>query len=204
VIALPLDVLVAALRRQGADQPHAVLATTSHWLDDTDRPTPTDAVDDAAWILARPTAECFGWLCDEDGAKSVLAAERDGRAVLVARNGGMVDLRPIAASCLVERVVDQLPNVPAARGRSLNVRIVEAETQMRRLMAQPRRGSGQLHVAERDSFGRRRRSPRALCYLDTMDGRWMTQLTANGWVYAAPATGRTLSTKLTEMRRNLA
>lgn len=178
-------------------------------------------------VLAHPAMECYGWTSDMTGSTGLLAVADDTQAVLAVRDDDTVWLRSIRPDSLVESVVGQLPAMAAAHGRSLNVPEIELtgrraatddegfhgfdrpgpSTDARMLlalMAEPRIGTGQLHVAVRDGLGRRRRSPHALGYVDIGagrpgHGRWMTQLTSN-WVYAAPATPQSLAAKLTEMR----
>jgi hypothetical protein len=83
-------------------------------------------------------------------------------------------------------------------GQNPDVRMLKA------LMVQPPLGVGQLHVAARDQYGRRRVCAAPLSYLDVPEGRWMTQVTTNGsgqnWVIAAPGAPQLLATKLNEMQ----
>jgi hypothetical protein len=245
-VALPVDVLTTVLRWEGVDQAHTVLSATARWMDDDarredDRKAFAELAnlglaDDAGFravmhMLARPAMECYGQVSDQTGSTQLLAASGDTGAVLVTRVGETVWLQSIRPDSLVEAVVWQLPQVPAAHGRSLNTPEAEltdgrtasddegfqgfthsnsqsADARMlRALMAEPRTGAGQLHVAKRDNMGRRQRSPQPLNYIDVaagrpVEGRWMTQLTAQ-WVYAAPASPQTLTAKLHEMHRAL-
>jgi hypothetical protein len=63
-------------------------------------------------------------------------------------------------------------------------------------------------VAARARSGERRRCQNPLIYVDTQQGRWMTQL-SNGavgerWIVSAPASRQLLIGKLNEMRSALA
>ena len=215
--AVDLDLLVAALRDEGVDRPHTVLATTARWTNADRREELADDVRTAVRILAEPTAECYGWTSTATTSTVLLAAARNNEAVLAARTGDTVELETIDPDALIDAVVAKLPDTPAAQGRSLNVEQADLEPptgvleptpsadvrMLRTLMAQPRRASGQLHVAARDGLNRRRRSPNPLSYLDVPSGRWMTRATADGWVLAAPATADLIATTLRRMRRQL-
>lgn len=219
-----LDLLVTALQREGVEKPHTILATTAHWLDDEARHAAarridvlTDDVHTAAKILARPTAECYGWVSTPESSQAILAATRGNEAVLATRTGNVVRLEPTDPDALIDAVVAQLPNTPPADGRSLNIPAADLQPSqgvldeqpssdvrmLRTLMARPRNASGQLHVAARDRLNRRRRSPNPLSYLDVREGRWMTRATADGWVHATPATVQLIVSTLGRMRRQL-
>lgn len=72
---------------------------------------------------------------------------------------------------------------------------------------QPRSGGGELYVAARVRSGERRRCENPLVYVDTQQGRWMTQLSAGRpgerWIVSAPASRQLLLSKLSEMRNNV-
>jgi hypothetical protein len=124
----------------------------------------------------------------------------------------------------------QLPNVPPAHGRSLNVPEVDlvdggkaAQDEgfdgfqqvsdnldvrmMKTLMTQPANGGGQLHAATRGGDGRHRATTTGLTVLDVPEGRWMsmtTTMSGQRWVIAAPAGPQLLVSKLYELLRELA
>ena len=215
-----MNLLVAALSEEGVDQPHAVLAAPARWLDDDARRVRdrrlraelTDEIRSAASILARPMAECYGWVSTATCETALLAAAGKNQAVLVTRTGDTASLEPISPDGLVEAVAKRLPDTPPGHGRALNVATNDLAPgarpstdvrMLRTLMARPRTASGQLHVATRDRLNRRRRSPNPLIYLDIADGRWMTRATPDGWVHAAPATVQLIATTLGRMRRQL-
>lgn len=74
-------------------------------------------------------------------------------------------------------------------------------------MDQPRTGGGELYVAARGRSGERRRCENPVVYVDTQQGRWMTQLSAGRpgerWIVSAPASRQLLLSKLNEMRNNV-
>jgi len=74
-------------------------------------------------------------------------------------------------------------------------------------MDQPRSGGGELYVAARVRSGERRRCENPLVYVDTQQGRWMTQLSSGRpgerWIVSAPASRQLLLSKLSEMRNNV-
>jgi hypothetical protein len=74
-------------------------------------------------------------------------------------------------------------------------------------MDQPRTGGGELYVAARMRSGERRRCENPVIYVDTQQGRWMTQLShgqpGERWIVSAPASRQLLLSKLNEMRNNL-
>jgi hypothetical protein len=221
-----LDTLNTVLRWEKIDEAHTVLAATPVWRDDDAR----READQRAWAeltqqgmavgqqlepgfrgsliaLTRPAVEFFGWITTPSGTVGVLAAAAGVEAVLVVRADQTAWLHPTRPDALAEAVVAQLPAIPAAAGRSLNVPAAGGGQQTRdadegfsgfgsqqgptpderllaTLMAEPRVGGGQLYAAVRDSLDRRHKAPNPLSYIDvaperSSQGRWMTQLTAN-------------------------
>jgi hypothetical protein len=75
------------------------------------------------------------------------------------------------------------------------------------VMDLPRTGGGELYVAARGRSGERRRCVNPLVYVDTQQGRWMTQLSdgrsGERWIVSAPASRQLLLSKLNEMRNNV-
>jgi hypothetical protein len=71
----------------------------------------------------------------------------------------------------------------------------------------PRSGGGELYAAARARSGERRRCPHPLVYMDTEQGRWMSQLSGDQpndrWMVAAPASRAMLISRLHEMREKL-
>ncbi|AHI00053.1 ESX secretion-associated protein EspG [Kutzneria albida] len=232
MLEIPVHVVDVVMRWEQVEQPHTVLAGEPRWytpdeqrrvdraaLAELDARGLLDngAVDEEfrAWmgVLARPSAEFYGWLTMPDGLVGVLVASGPGLAVLAVREEETLWLRGMRPESLAETLVRQLPEVPPGRGRSINVAESELDadqpeaTRLASLLAEPRSSVGQLCTAVRDELGRRHRTTRPLTYLDvTPDrpahGRWMTQSHA-GWVIAAPAGEQALVTRLNEMHREL-
>lgn len=75
------------------------------------------------------------------------------------------------------------------------------------VMDLPRTGGGELYVAARGRGGERRRCPNPVVYVDTQQGRWMTQLSTGRvgerWIVSAPASRQLLIGKLNEMRNKV-
>jgi ESX secretion-associated protein EspG len=243
------DVVKAFWRWEGQDAMRVTLVSTLEYLDeDGRREADRRALDELSALglvaggvvspelrptiqaLTRPDVEVYGWGGTQQRMVGMLAAARDGVAVLAVADGRAVTLLPARPDGLAEMVVAQLPALAAAHGRAVSVaesdltggaaqhrdegfsgfgqshdgpdvRILKA------LMAQPPLGTGKLHVAMRDTSGRRVVSPSSLSYLDLPEGRWMIQVAPNGsgqnWVIAAPGTPQLLVSKLYEMGRAL-
>ncbi|SHG61082.1 ESX secretion-associated protein EspG [Streptoalloteichus hindustanus] len=184
---------------------------------------------EALSLLARPAEEVYAWVNQTEGPDyTVLAALRGGDAVLAVLTREELRLHPVRPTALVETLVSALPDVPAARGRSLStpadqlsqppadpdnwleeVRPIDSDGngQAHNVLALPRTGGGQLHVAVRDRLGQRRRAPHPVTFIDTTEGRWLTQLRPDPhrqpWVVLTPADSRLLTARLHEMRAEL-
>ena len=265
-ITLALDTISTVWRRENLGEPHNIFVDTQYWLDEEgERQALQRAGDDMAMhgvlmgrdlapdfrdtlqILARPNVEYFGWITvrptDERGESNlaVLAASVGQDGVLAVRDGDQVSIGPCSADGLAEALVDKMPNVPAGRGRAVNL----PEREMRQLRAKrgngapgeapglpvdafnvfarqsmaedardlftvlelPRSGGGELYAAARARSGERRRGPHPLVYMDTEQGRWITQLSGDQpgerWMVAAPANRSLLISKLHEMRSRI-
>lgn len=260
-VTLSMDTLSTVWRRENLGELHNVLVDVPAWRDDDaereDLRRATDELGqrgllsgrdlhpdlrDALNLVARPSTEYFGWVAYTDGETdtniAVLIAAVGQQAVLVVRDGDTVRLGPARAEGMAETLVGHLPQVPPARGRSINL----PEAEVRRLVADrmdaapgagrplpadaynifgrasmaedakdlltvmdlPRTGGGELYVAGRGRSGERHRCPNPVVYVDTQQGRWMTQL-SNGrvgerWIVSAPASRQLLIGKLNEMR----
>jgi EspG family len=216
-IGLSLDTLNTVLRWEKVDEAHTVLAATPVWRDDEAQ----REANQRAWAeltqqgltvarqlepgfrgtliaLMRPAVEFFGWISTPNGTIGVLVAASGNESVLVVRADQMAWLHPTRPDTLAEAVVAQLPTVPAAAGRSLNVPEASLTARGGRhghgddegfsgfgsqdgptpdvklltaLMAEPRVGGGQLYAAVRDGLDRRCKAPHALSYLDVAPGR---------------------------------
>ena len=160
-VTLALDTITTVWRRENLGEPHNVFVGTQYWLDEEgERQALQRAGDDMAMhgllmgrdlspdfretlaILARPNVEYFGWIGtlpsnESDGTNiAVLAASAGDGGVLAVRDGDQVTIGPCSRDGLAEALVDKMPNVPAGRGRSVNL----PEREMRQLRAQ--RGNG--------------------------------------------------------------
>ncbi|GGM83408.1 hypothetical protein GCM10012275_62550 [Longimycelium tulufanense] len=184
---------------------------------------------DVLTLLARPTAEIYGWINRaHERHYSVLVAACGQDAVLAVLVDQILHLHPVRSTGLAGAVVAALPTVPPARGRSLTLPTEhltlqraapddwlvevrpgddEATSHARTVLALPRTNAGQLHVAARDRYGHRHRAAHPLTVLDTPDGRWMTQLRPGSdgrpWLVLTPADHRLLAARLNEMRAAL-
>jgi hypothetical protein len=180
-------------------------------------------------VLCRAGAEFYGWINEGDRTKGVLAAAIGREALLAVRNGATVTATQIRPESLPMALVNQLPDVPPARGEAVNVlrsdmlasvggrqrtaagvgmRPAPPEVRIvQQIIAQPTTGGGELYVAIRDRMARRRPVPDPLRYADTEFGRWLnhTTTTSDGEqrILVAPATRTDLAARLQEMHRNL-
>jgi hypothetical protein len=75
------------------------------------------------------------------------------------------------------------------------------------VMSSARSGGGELYVAARNQYGERKRCQHPLIYVDTQNGRWITQMTGDKpgdrWITSAPASRQMLLARLGEMRAHL-
>ncbi|GAB3460344.1 ESX secretion-associated protein EspG [Actinophytocola sediminis] len=182
----------------------------------------------ALTVLCRPKVEYYGWIAHEGQTVGVLAASAGREAVFAVRQAdSTIWLTSVHATQLAERLVAQIPVVPAGRGRSFTVSAKEVRSTRRdgrqrtpsgagvrragpevrdaqRLAALPSTGHGELSVASRDEVGRRHRAPRPLRYTDTSDGRFtLSFLDGGDQVRVAPAGRDDLLRHLTRMAQTL-
>ncbi|MGH3625131.1 MAG: ESX secretion-associated protein EspG, partial [Sciscionella sp.] len=147
---------------------------------------------------------------------------------LAVLDGDQVRLRPASAHDPAETIVGLLEPVPAASGRTLNVRaselsgpaagdeqdFLESNSPARSdadllagLAGQPRTGAGQLNTARRGDDGVRHRDRAGVNYLDVEYRRWAIYRRhgnhGDEWVVATPATPRLLVDKLYESHNRL-
>lgn len=234
---------------------HTTLAGNSPWRDDeaqrdADRRALTEFAElglagphgldpdfqDTMGALAHPQIEFYGWMGTQTSSISVLVANAGVEAALAVREGDTVTLQQIRREGLADALVAQLPPLPAAHGRSVNIREQDMPSgaevrrtisrdedfgglhrsqpsensdiaQLHRILALPRIGGGKLYTALRDRSGRRHRQPHPLAYLDTPEGRWITQVqqnrTGDNWIIAAPASPDWLVSRLDKLHRSL-
>lgn len=263
-VTLTLDTLATVWRQENLGELHNTLVDVPAWRDDAaEREALANAtaeltqrgllvgrdlhadLRDTLNLLARPSMEYYGWIgyTDEERTVSlaVLVAAIGQDAIHVVRDGQQVHIGPTRAEAMSDTLVGHLPQVPPARGRSVNL----PEAEVRQLVAdrmhaapgaskplpaeafdifgkasmaedardlvtamdQPRSGGGELYVAARVRSGERRRCENPLVYVDTQQGRWMTQLSSGRpgerWIVSAPASRQLLMSKLNEMRNNV-
>ena len=239
--------LKAFWRWEGHDRMPSVLVSTVEWMDDDarrddDRQVLAELADRGLLpgggvpaevratfqTLTRPEFEVFGWISSPQRTLGVLAAASGGGAVLVVREDDAAWLSPIDPDMVAEAVVAQLPALPPAHGRSVNV--CEADftgirppgdeawtgfarpsdshdtRALKALLAEPVLGVSQLCAAARGADGRLHQAETPLTVRDTAEGRWLTQTTTTAgqrWVTAAPAGPPLVTSKLHELLRRL-
>lgn len=222
-IQVSTDALCVAVTLENLGEMHFALAAQPMWRDDeATRDYQRQAVGelsslglagrggldrdfrDTLLALARPVGEFIALFVAEEQIVHAVAATAGGDGVLAVRYGDTVHLQPARRDLLAEAVVHQLPRVPAARGRAVNVPeqdVTPADTASRhrrldegfgglrrpaenpdvahlhRILEQPKVGGGQLFAGIRDRGGRPHSSPHPLSYMDTPEGRWMNQVT---------------------------
>lgn len=136
---------------------------------------------------------------------TVLAGTASGEAFVLVRNSdaNTVALGSVHPNELMENFVAQLPNLGPGRGHAMRVSKSELSggakqrefdggnfsvmstgrrsaastevAEMRRILGLPRLGGGSLYVAARTRGGRRERAERPVNYIDTAEGRWLTE-----------------------------
>jgi hypothetical protein len=178
-----------AMRREAGD-----VLTAMGWRDGTGRLE--REVAGSLAVLCRPEVEFYGWITHGEHTVGVLAGRIGKESVLAVRHpDSTVRLSSINSGRLAERLVAQLPDVRPGRGRPFTASASEVRAARRdgrlptpggagmrrasqevrlaqRLAALPTTGHGELSVARRDEWGRRRRAPHSLRYTDTSDGRF--------------------------------
>jgi hypothetical protein len=237
-------VLAWAVREERLGEPHPVLAPTARWRPRTgwaeakelahqefarlgwlDRRGRLDVdVVAALAVLCRADSECYGWISEGGHTIAVLTAATGRPGLLAIRDGDLVRLSHIRSTELAEKLVAQLPPVPAARTQPLRVLRDElavttrdgrrrSETGVifapagtparlvRQLGALPTLGTAELHVAVRDSAGRHRAAQPLRC-VDTSRGRYF-YLIRNGEVLVAPGGRAELVARLRELVRTV-
>jgi hypothetical protein len=136
---------------------------------------------------------------------TVLAGTASGEAFVLVRNSdaNAVVLGSVHPNELMENFIAQLPNLRPGRGQALSVPKSEltgdakrreldegnfsvmstgrrtptstAVAEIRRILGLPRLGGGSLYVAARSRGGKRERAERPVNYIDTSEGRWLTE-----------------------------
>ncbi|NUT50026.1 MAG: ESX secretion-associated protein EspG, partial [Saccharothrix sp.] len=80
--------------------------------------------------------------------------------------------------------------------------------QVRKLLAEPRTGGGQLYAARRDRSGRKQRCAAPLTYFDTATGRYLSAKTTGRdgtpWITVQPADFTTVQNRLRQLSADAA
>lgn len=175
-------------------------------------------------VMQRAGVEYYGWLHDSEGPYSVLTAAHGRSAVLAERIEDKVTFEWIDPDRVMDAFLFRLPNVPAARGEGLSVRLSDLDAgtrggfgmtrpqsarppEARRLEAlirAPRLGGGKLYTARRDARGKRVRAPGWVDVVDTQEGRWaVSKVQGRGepFVTAVPGTPQLIGRRLGELQR---
>lgn len=208
-VRLSVRVLADLVARLGLGEPHISIAPEPVWRDPAGDGRPDARVDRqldrlgwrqrdgsverevlaALAVVCRPDLGFHGWFSHEHRTTSVLAAAVGREGVLAVRTGNTVSLRSVRPLRLAERLVAQLPEVPAGLGQPLRVPRAElhatdeggrqptdsgaglrrARPEVRRalrLMSAPTTGAGELHVTSSTSA-------EPVGYVDTAQGRYL-------------------------------
>jgi hypothetical protein len=175
-------------------------------------------------VLCRPRVEYYGWITHDGRTIGVLAGRTGKEALLAVHQAdSTVWLSQTGANRLAERLVAQTPDVPAGSGTPFTVSASEVRAtrpdgrrrtptgagvrragpevrRTRRLVELPVGGFGELSVATRDEWGRRRRAAQPLRYTDTSEGRFaLLPGAGDGEVRVTPAGRDDLVRHLTTM-----
>jgi hypothetical protein len=164
---------------------------------------------DVLHLLARPSVEYVGVVLGRDYQDGVVVAARGDDAVIAYRTGAAVTLTSVRHASLPETLLRQIPDVRPAPIDSVNVRtddvaagIAPGHVRTLRLLKRQRLlEQGELHVAVRDTYGRRRRSD-PIRYQDYRIGRVIVVI-ADGYLSVAPATKILLRDRLRTVHRQL-
>lgn len=180
-VTLRVDAVRAMITAQGLGKPHAVLEHPTRWrepddvesemwvefsragLTDGTRRLHTEALESLI-VLARPSVEYFVFFTDRHGVSpAALVAGGRTEGVLAYRVGDRVELSSVRHGSLLATLMRQLPDMPAARIESLNVRtdhLADASghrdaAALLRLADEHRLvGQGEFYAGVRDHHGR--------------------------------------------------
>lgn len=181
----PVQISAALLSRllaqEGIGELHIALRPLPVWRDDDG---PDDRHDvraelgrDVLRVLSSPDTAFFGWLTHHGVTTSVLSAAIGQDAVLAVKRGDMVLVRSISARRLIQELVSQLPDVPPGRGSPTPASLSVT-------------GSGELYAGQQ--------AP--LCYVDTLDGRYVVSRNQSNVARVVPASIGTLVADLDGLR----
>jgi len=244
--AIPAPVLGWLVSAEGLGELHPALAPTPVWRPPAQRdPTPgqvAELLTVLGWrdrhgrlerevaaslaALCRPTDERYGLISHGDATIRVLTARIGKDAVLAVHTpDDVVGLSTIPAGRLTERIVAQIPHLPAAKGNALSISPAEVRSvdrhgrqrtatgllrkassqtrQAKQLLGQPRTGGGELWAAARDRAGTRHVSTQSVRYADLDCGRYLVTPSGESLIRLSPADRADLITALNTTRRSL-
>ncbi|MBC6449106.1 ESX secretion-associated protein EspG [Actinokineospora xionganensis] len=169
-------------------------------------------------VIQRAAVEYFGYFHDAEGPYSVVTAAVGRQAVLAERVENTVTFERVEPTRLLDAFLFRLPNVPAARGESISVRLSDLDApksdgfarsagppqarRLQELMKQPRLGGAKLYTAKRDQRGKRLRAADWITAIDVQQGRWAVYKTSRGEssVTAVPGTPQLIATRMRELQ----
>jgi hypothetical protein len=146
----------------------------------------SEAFEGTLRLLATATVRYYAFF--HEGAGDTRSALVAGAALVATVDGDTVTLRPRRGVRGPQALVDELPSMPKGTGEALSapadelsrapgivtaVRPTGTAARMRRLLAQPRTGGGQLYVSRRTADGHHRVCGRPLSYVDVAGGRYL-------------------------------
>jgi hypothetical protein len=197
-VTLRVDAVNAMITAQRLGIPHPVLEQAASWCEPhdtgaamwaefsrvglTDGPRRLDgeALESLA-VLGRPSAEYFVFCTDRDGVSpAALVAGGRTEGVLAYRIGDRVELSSVRHGSFLAALMRQVPDAPAARIDSLNVRTDHLAAvgdraggrdaaALLRLTERRMVGQGELYAGLRDHHGRHQVTRTPLYYQD-LDG----------------------------------
>ena len=167
-VTMSLDTFSAVWRHEGMGEPHHVLVDAAYWMDDDERRQAwARAVDElnqrglvargnldpgfleALRIVGRPSVEYYGWIAAEDRDIAVLVGSGgDDDGVLLIRDHQEVHLEPVGPEGMLGALIGQMPQVPAGRGRGVNLPSAEVQRLAKTVSGQ----SGAVKLPPADEF----------------------------------------------------
>jgi len=218
-LSLPLRDLAALLARERIGELHVSLAPAPVWRDD--EPVQGELAGSALdrdllaslAVLCEPSVAFYGWLTHAGATVSVLSASIGRTALLAVRDGDLVRVRTIGSRNLVSALVSQLPDVAPGRCAPMTVSLADLRATDRRgrqrapdgvvsrrarpevlrakeLLQLPTTGSGELYAGDQPP----------LCYVDTVDGRYIVTSLDDDTVRVAPGSVSGLVSQLDGLR----
>lgn len=187
-------------------------------------------------LIAKPHQELYGWFTPEPGAptRSVLAVRVGRDALLTRLEDGNLILEPVDPAAVPDAVAGLVPMRPAADSPALKAALSELDKEpdqyeddydgsvmvsswqaprqesdvekVRRLLDEPRSGTGQFFAAVRDDQLGRRRCAHPLSYVDTAQGRYVTRIRRSNGVTSllmTPADNGALADHLRSLLTNI-